>query len=225
MLAVYTPTMPDPMSLPFKVTNTILLPQIQQTGIHTEFSWADRGTELSRAQGEGDYLSVSHLLSLVVLLAVGLFSLTLKRLSEDNMSQRHMCVCKDSIMQLTFLTRSQGTAHGRAAKVDKHTLLWRWRRNPHDQSGRPGDTQPVGDEEMDMAGVGVEGERKEAREKQGGVEIKNGGEGMRKKIRGWRKRESMHVKRRKPWVRDSDNIWLTVVTQKSSKTLDSWQNV
>lgn len=37
-----------------------------------------------------------------------------------------------------------------------NTLLWRARRNPHDQSGRPGDTQSVGDEEMVM--VGVEGE-------------------------------------------------------------------
>lgn len=38
----------------------------------------------------------------------------------------------------------------------KHTAV-ETQRNPHDQLGRPGDTQSVGDEEMDM--VGVEGER------------------------------------------------------------------
>lgn len=51
------------------------------------------------------------------------------------------------IVQLMFLTRSQGSAHGRAVKVDRrthihnnNTLLWSARRNLHDQSGRPGDT-------------------------------------------------------------------------------------
>lgn len=85
---------------------------------------------------------------------------------------RSTCVCEsvhqrerkgDSVMQLMFLTRGQGSAHGGAAKVDKRThmnsLRWRTRRNPHDQSGRPGDTQSVGDEEMDILGVGAEGER------------------------------------------------------------------
>lgn len=102
------------------------------------------------------------LFSLVPLLAVGLFSLSLKRLTGDNMSFKHMgvglCVKRDRVMQLTCLTRSQDSAHGRAAMVDKHThkhthintLLWRTKGNPHDQSGRPGDTQSVGDEEMDM---------------------------------------------------------------------------
>lgn len=42
-----------------------------------------------------------------------------------------------------------------------NALLWRARWNPHDQSGRPGDTPPVGDEEM--AVVGVEGERQKER--------------------------------------------------------------
>lgn len=93
--------------------------------MHTEFSWAVRETELSRAQGEGDYLSDSLLFSLVPLLAVGLFSLKLKRPLET-IRVKGMCVCvglkkkhRDSIIQLTLLTRSQGSACGRPAKVEK----------------------------------------------------------------------------------------------------------
>lgn len=100
--------------------------------MHTEYHWADLETELSRAQGEGDYLSVSPLLLFGAI--IGLFSLSLKGLT-------------------IWLRSTCGQTH-----TDINTLLWRTRRNPHDQSGRPGDTQSVGDERMDMAGVGVEGE-------------------------------------------------------------------
>lgn len=94
-----------------------------------------------------------------------------------------VCKKRDGVTQLMFPTVGQGSAHGRATKVDKHThintLLQRTRRNPHDQSGRPGDTQSVGDEEMDMVGVGGGGretqrpregecvERKEVHETEG----------------------------------------------------------
>lgn len=60
--------------------------------MHTEFSWEARETELSRAQGEGDYLSVSPLFSMVSLLTAGLLSLKLKRPLET-VRVKGMCVC------------------------------------------------------------------------------------------------------------------------------------